>query len=460
MSEPGRQQGGQLSDCRDRPKAEFRRRAPNDRDWPGADRLLPGECELVADIPNNWQRDLTFASLCDVPPLTDERLLSPCNTRAMSQNEADLSVISMDPGSFGGVPIEVVSCTNQLSETFHSRGRGAELEITGESIDDVLIAAYARIQAEGTPNIGSRGPNKELIGVTLRIQHPRARLSRSADRGRPFSALGEFLWYLTGTGDVGFITAYISRYANEVGPSGEINGAYGPRIFARYGLDQLDAVRKLLQRKPSSRRAVVQIYSATDLLTDEEVPCTTTLQFFLRDGFLHLAANLRSNDAYLGLPHDVFCFTMLQEMMARRLGVDLGEYVQMVGSFHLYDKDMNRVTSYTAEGYHRFAPMPPMPSGDPFPIVPRLLDLEKRIRQGELGELIDDEIATLEPYWANLLRLVQLRFAPDDDSRLDEISDKLCEPAYRTYLEDWRAQRTGMIRKVTNPTDIQRGPAE
>jgi thymidylate synthase len=330
------------------------------------------------------------------------------------------------------------------------------LEIRGESIDEVLIDAYVRIQTEGTPNIGSRGSNRELIGVTLRIRHPRARLSRSADRGLPFSALGELLWYLTGTDDIGFITAYIPTYAKEVGPSGGINGAYGPRIFSRYGFDQLHVVKELLQRKPGSRRAVVQIYSAGDLLTDEEVPCTTTLQFFLRDGLLHLTASLRSNDAYRGLPHDVFCFTMLQEMMARRLGVELGEYVQMIGSFHLYDNDVNRVMSYQAEGHHRLAPMPPMPRGDPFPIVRRLLDLEGRIRR---REQVDDEIVALGPYWGDLLRLVQVHFASDDSTRLDEIRAKLCDPAYRTYLEDRRGRPPPKLRNAADATGVEHGPA-
>ena len=330
------------------------------------------------------------------------------------------------------------------------------MEIRGESIDEVLIDAYARILSEGAPNSPSRGPNRELIGVTLAIRHPRARLSRSADRGLPFSALGELLWYLTGTDDVGFITAYIPNYAKEVGPSGVINGAYGPRIFSRYGLDQLESVKELLQRRPDSRRAVVQIYSASDLLTDEEVPCTTTLQFFLRDDRLHLAASLRSNDAYRGLPHDVFCFTMLQEMMARRLGVELGEYVQMIGSFHLYDKDKKRVASYLAEGHHRLAPMPPMPPGDPFPIVHRLLELEGRIRR---HEQVDDDIAALDLYWGDLLRLVQVHFASDDHSRLDEIGARLCEPAYRTYLEDRRGRAAPKLGNVADATEVERGPA-
>ena len=39
---------------------------------------------------------------------------------------------------------------------------------------------------------------------------------------------------------------------------------------------------------------------------------------------------MRSNDAYWGLPHDVFAFTMLQEILARSLTLELGTYKHAV----------------------------------------------------------------------------------------------------------------------------------
>jgi thymidylate synthase len=96
----------------------------------------------------------------------------------------------------------------------------------------------------------------------------------------------------------------------------------------------------LLQKRPASRRAALQIYDARDLAQEhKDVPCTCTLQFFVRDGRLEMATYMRSNDAYLGLPHDVFAFTMLQELVARSLGVEVGVYRHMVGSLHLYEVD-------------------------------------------------------------------------------------------------------------------------
>ena len=320
------------------------------------------------------------------------------------------------------------------------------MQLQGDSLDEILIQAYKQIQLFGVANKGSRGDHKELVGVSLRLKHPRARLSRSNDRGLP-SAVGEFLWYLSKSDDVEFITAYIPAYKYEVGPNGRINGAYGPRLFATFGLDQIEAVSELLQRKPSTRRAVVQLYAATDLLIDEEVPCTTTLQFLIREGRLHLVASLRSNDAYLGLPHDVFCFTMLQEMMANRLSLELGEYVQMVGSFHLYDKHQARSERYIKEGHHRLEEMPPMPKGDPFALVPALMEVETLVRAGDASA--SSAISALPDFWADIMRLAQAKLATTPDG-LDPIRSKLSNKGYEAYIDDRKDWLTRKIVKAEN----------
>ena len=37
-----------------------------------------------------------------------------------------------------------------------------------------------------------------------------------------------------------------------------------------------------------------------------------------------LVVHMRSNDVFMGFPHDVFAFTMIQEILANDLGVKLG----------------------------------------------------------------------------------------------------------------------------------------
>src|ERR1043165_8344585 len=109
----------------------------------------------------------------------------------------------------------------------------------------------------------------------------------------------------------------------------------------RSGIDQIAQVRKLLsdpERSPS-RKAVIQLFNAEDISEDhEDVPCTCTLQFLLRKAGLDLFVSMRSNDAYRGLPHDVFAFTMLQEILARDLGKPVGRYKHAAGSLHLYER--------------------------------------------------------------------------------------------------------------------------
>ena len=42
----------------------------------------------------------------------------------------------------------------------------------------------------------------------------------------------------------------------------------------------------------------------------------------IRSGQMDMITYMRSNDVFLGLPHDIFAFTMIQEIMARTLSVE------------------------------------------------------------------------------------------------------------------------------------------
>ncbi|QDG93250.1 thymidylate synthase [Rhizobium sp. NIBRBAC000502774] len=283
------------------------------------------------------------------------------------------------------------------------------MEIEQDGIDDILMDLYPRLLVGGVGADGTRGGLHEVLGVTLRIRNPLARVSRSQDRGKPFSALGELLWYLHGSDKLEFIEPYIGRYRNDA-EDGVIHGAYGPRLHAMRGdINQIRNVVDLLEKNPTSKRAVIQLFDASDITKRfKEIPCTTTMQFFVRKERLHMSVTMRSNDAYLGLPHDVFCFTMLQEMMARRLKCELGEYYHYVGSMHFYDGSAESIQAYVDEGWQRTDAMPPMPPGDPFAMSAKVIEVEQRIRE---GKEVSASKEFDEPYWADILRLVQVYWA-------------------------------------------------
>ena len=104
------------------------------------------------------------------------------------------------------------------------------MEIQGECLDHVLHGLYQKLLRNGQPHTGSRGDTLELLGVAIGILKPRARISRSENRGRPFSALGELLWYFSGSDELEFIDPYVPEYRNDA-VDGKIQGAYGPRLL-------------------------------------------------------------------------------------------------------------------------------------------------------------------------------------------------------------------------------------
>jgi hypothetical protein len=131
-------------------------------------------------------------------------------------------------------------------------------------------------------------------------------------------------------------------------------GAYGPRLAYAIG-DCLD----LLREDPDTRQAVASIWKPTDLEHAGDKPCTVFLQFLIRrdvngDGerVLELYVYMRSQDAWLGVPYDVFTFSQLQHTMARALKLPAGRYVHNVTSLHLYERDVEgarRVVSYVRD---------------------------------------------------------------------------------------------------------------
>ncbi|MEW6639723.1 MAG: thymidylate synthase [Pseudomonadota bacterium] len=253
--------------------------------------------------------------------------------------------------------------------------------------------------------------------------------------------MGELLWYLTKDNSLDFIKPFVPRYEEESTDGITVYGGYGPRLFQHKGQDQISNVIELLRKRSDSRRAVIQIFDAQDLAEDRpEIPCTTTLQFLVRKNELHLIATMRSNDAYWGFPHDVFCFTMLQEIVARSLDLEIGPYRHFVGSMHIYDEFRDDAQRLIQEGYQRRIEMPAMPFGDPWPAIRSTLAALDKIRKNEdvdLSDFGDNQ------YWADLVRLLQIFAATGDQKAIAEIRDNMSSDSYHPYIDT----RINMTRK-------------
>jgi thymidylate synthase len=303
--------------------------------------------------------------------------------------------------------------------------------IEGETFDDILRKSLRGILEEGHPIRPNRGGATEVIGSCLKLLNPRARFSRTENRGVLYSALGETLWYLSGSDEFDVIEHYITHYRERCKTPVHVKhseAAYGPRLKT-----QMDFIKKTICRN-DTRQAVISIYREADHDNVYDVPCTCVLQFFPRSGVLHAMAQMRSNDVYMGMAHDIFAFTLLQELLARSAGLELGIYVHQVGSFHLYDSDRAKAERYLAGGIADTVPMEPMPAENPQPGLDWLLGAEVSLR---VGNLVPDA-SGVDPYWQDLARLLQVRKLREvgNQGGLRMMQDEMHSNAFRTFIQD------------------------
>jgi thymidylate synthase len=316
--------------------------------------------------------------------------------------------------------------------------------ISKKTIDDLLRVIFERLLRDGARISASKGANTELTGVSLELQNPRARLSRTETKGTVFSCLGEVLWYLAGSRELDFIEYYLHEYRKFSDDGKTVYGAYGPRLLNKDGsIPQLSNIVRLLKQRRTTRQAVIQLYDAEDIVEKHnDIPCTCAIQFLIRRNKLHMFTFMRSNDAFKGLPHDIFSFTFLQEIVARTVGAELGRYWHAATSLHLYDEDKPKVQRFLKEGWQATnMPMPDMPIGDPWPHIRMVLDAEAQIRQ---KKKIQADDLRLPHYWTDLVRILQI-FASDART-IPVLKTLMHSNIYDTYIEK-RAQASGKSSK-------------
>jgi thymidylate synthase len=241
---------------------------------------------------------------------------------------------------------------------------------------------------------------REISPAAFTLTNPRRRIiTTSARKWSLPLAIGEFCWHLSGSSDVEALAYYAPRWREFAEPNGRVQGScYGAKIFRSDDNkpNQWDLVIQLLKDDPHSRRAILTF---GDPLTEHsslsvDLACTISLQFLIRDNKLHAITYMRSNDIILGLPYDLFIFTMLQEMMVKILQVDLGQYHHFIGSLHLYDRHLQLASSILNTPITDSFEMPEM--GD-LSVIQNFVEAEKQIRGGLKSR------TTLPAYWEDLI---------------------------------------------------------
>lgn len=256
----------------------------------------------------------------------------------------------------------------------------------GASITELYPRLLQRVIDRGSP-VAPRGRStRELSPFLFVLEDPRQSLvlQRARRLNRAY-AIVEKLALAAGIQDPAMSCFYVDRLREYVNPcTGKFDGAYGPRVAP-----QLHHVYRLLRQDPESRRAVVSIFGEADQHESEDVPCTVSLQFLLRDRELNLIVNMRSSDVYLGIPYDVNQFCFLQLLMAEWLGVQPGSYVHFAASAHVYEAEIERAARVidAADDLRAFEEPPiRFPYDETAAEFRTFFALEQQIREGNIRD--------------------------------------------------------------------------
>jgi thymidylate synthase len=178
---------------------------------------------------------------------------------------------------------------------------------------------------------------REILGVTLRIDDMRNNIIYHPIRSLNYKFLiAEWLWIALGLEDLGTLTQYNGQMGRFSDDGKTLAGAYGPRLATQW-----DYVIAQLKQSRDTRQAVATIWTPNPN-PSKDIPCTISLQFLVRDNKLNVIVTMRSSDVWLGIPYDVFTFSMLGNSIAGILDLEPGFIQMQLGSSHMYESDLDK----------------------------------------------------------------------------------------------------------------------
>ena len=176
-----------------------------------------------------------------------------------------------------------------------------------------------------------------LFNVGFEIENPMDNLIDDKDRNWKWDyAEAEWQWYLSGDNNIeklgelyGKVPEIWKRMADD---SGCVNSNYGWQWERN---DQLNYVVDLLKHNPKTRQAAISIYDRKEgYVYDNDTPCTYAVQFTIVGQKLNMCVTMRSNDLWYGFCNDQYCFSKLQELVAMKTGLLIGNYYHFAHNLH------------------------------------------------------------------------------------------------------------------------------
>lgn len=292
--------------------------------------------------------------------------------------------------------------------------------------------------------------SKERLGCSFTIQNPIDRVCYlSCRKTNIVFNFAEALWYLSGGNSLEYISYYAQNMKKYSSDGKTLTGtAYGPKIF-EYGLNRInqwERVINILKEDPDSKRAFIEIFDANEnlYLDNIDVTCTIGLQFFVREGYLHMCVFMRANDAYRGVVSDIFSFSLLQEIMATEMNLKVGTLRHNVGTYHIYEPDNKMAERVIEEGKsgqkENSYSFPEMPNKNNWFDIRYVIDIEEKLRTRQIS-LNEKNINNMEvdPYWKQVVTLLAIYQGIFYQNRIDTGLLNYLQPIYKYLIQNkWK----------------------
>lgn len=223
----------------------------------------------------------------------------------------------------------------------------------GNTADEIYTKLYNDLTIKGRKNVSGRnGDTTEILHVDLSLENPRQRwvCCRQPVISPAFS-FAELITIMNGCDDAKVINPWNSALPRYQGNYNQYPGAYGARLRKKFGFDQLQRAYEALLWNSHSRQVVLEIWKPDidlpvrrGIPNNKDIPCNICSMLKIRDDKLYWTQIMRSNDIFLGLPYNLLQFTSLQEIMAGWLKLELGEYMHISDSMHIYNDNTMTVS--------------------------------------------------------------------------------------------------------------------
>lgn len=186
------------------------------------------------------------------------------------------------------------------------------------------------------------GPVRRLYEpLVTSLNNPNRRVLFNAARDiNPFFHYMECLWIVCGQDDVASIAYFNKRFAEYSDDGETLSGAYGKRLATG---DQIAKAVELLKRSKYTRRAVLSLWTPSDLNREsKDIPCNLFINPQIIGDYLDMTVHNRSNDILWGMLGANIChFSFLHEYLYALLlptypTLRLGRLHQLTANAHIY----------------------------------------------------------------------------------------------------------------------------